>query len=144
MKMNVSKTRLGAAMAAVAVCTTALSTQVAQAANFKITSAVMAKKYSGGKASGVTNTFKSSDRTIYCVLHTDRILKNIKARFVWTAVSAKGVRANEKFLDKTGMLKAADIIWGSAALPKAWPVGSYKVDVYINGSKIKTMNYSVR
>jgi hypothetical protein len=143
-KMTYSKTRFRATMAAVAVCAFALSTQVAQAANFKITSAVMAKKYSGGKTSGVTNTFKPSDHTIYCVLRTDRILKNIKARFVWTAVNAKGIRANEKFLDKTGNLKAADIIWGSAALPKAWPTGSYKVDVYINGAKIKTLSYSIR
>ena len=145
MHLRIMQLRTSWALVLVALLLSVFSSvHVAQAANFKITSAVMAKKYSGGKTSGVTNTFKASDRTIYCVLKTDRILKNVKARFVWTAVNAKGIRRNEKFLDKTGKLAKADIIWGSAALPRNWPTGSYKVDVYIDGAKIKTLNYSIR
>ena len=129
---------------ATAVALTAALGMQAQAASFKVTSAVMAKKYSAGKTSGITNSFKVTDRTIYCVVKVDKILKNIKARFVWTAVNVRGQKANSVFLDKSGVLKVADIIWGSAALKSNWPTGTYKVDVYVNGGKIKTLNYSIR
>jgi hypothetical protein len=137
-----SRGRLALVATAVAL-TAALGTQ-AHAANFKITSAVMAKKYAGGKTSGITSKFKVTDRTIYCVVKVNKILKNVKARFVWTAVNVKGQRPNSVFLDKSGTLKIADIIWGSAALKSNWPTGSYKVDVHVNGEKIKTLNYSIR
>lgn len=132
-----------AVMAAAVAMTAAMGSQ-AHAANFTVTSAVMSKKYAGGKASGITNTFKVTDRTIFCVLKVNKILRNVKARFVWTAVNVKGQRANSMFLDKSGVLKVADTIWGSAALKTNWPTGTYKVDVYINGGKIKTLSYSIR
>jgi hypothetical protein len=143
MRIGVTKVRLGAMVAAVAL-TAAVGFQAQAAGPFKIKSAVMATKFENTKTSGVTNTFKPTDHMIYCVVKTDRILQNIKARFVWTAVNVKGEKANTKFLDKSGLLKKADIIWGSASLKNNWPTGSYKVDVYVDGSKIKSMNYSVR
>jgi hypothetical protein len=142
-KMNTIKLRWAVVAVLIALFPMA-EVHAAPAAGFKIVSAVTAKKYSKGKTSGVTSTFKASDHTIYCVVKTNRILKNIKARFVWTAVNAKGIRKNEKFLDKTNTLAKADIIWGSAALPHNWPTGSYRVEVYVNGVKMKTLNYSIR
>ena len=115
----------------------------ANAATFNVKQAVMARDYVGGLPKGISILFKPTQRKIYGVVIFDRIFTGV-ARGVWTAVSAKGIAANTQFLDNSTGKVRMDRAHFSAKLPNNWPVGRYKLDIYIDGKKIRTLFYSVR
>ena len=118
-------------------------TRAAHAANIGVKSAVTSRGYSGGLPTGVTKVFKPSDRKIYGVIIFDRIFVG-NARGVWTAISAKGIPANSKFLDNSTGKVRMDRAHFSAALPKNWPVGRYKLDIYLDGKLMRTLPFSIQ
>jgi hypothetical protein len=64
-------------------------------------------------------------------------------KFSWFIVDAGGSK-NEKIKDidyTTGALE--NIVHGHLTLPKDWPIGKYKVDVFVNGNLEKTARYSI-
>lgn len=108
-----------------------------------IDTAVTARSYVNGQAVDVTDIFGPTDRTIYAVIKFEkRPPITTKVRATWTAINADG--SSDQFLDTDFVTsKGEDIVNFSAALDKDWPVGKYKVDIYVNGTLVKTIDYKV-
>ena len=100
-------------------------------------------KNNNGKPGEAVISFLPSDRTIFCVIELNAIRAGTKVRFVWKTVEIEGSRNEEiKTIDyvTTGV---DQVVQGNLTLPRDWPVGTYKVDIYINGVFTRTINYRV-
>lgn len=90
----------------------------------------------------VTN-FKTTDNPHRAVVKLSEIESGTKVKAVWTAVNAGGAK-NEKILDKEletdSMMNQVNF---SLSMPNPFPTGDYKLDIYLNGKLVKTVNYKV-
>jgi hypothetical protein len=101
-------------------------------------------KDKGGDPGEETNEFSPGDRTIHCVAKLANPKAGTKIRFSWFIVDAGGSK-NEKVKDIDYTTGALDnIIHGHLTLPRDWPVGKYKVDVFVNGNLEQTARFSVK
>ena len=65
-------------------------------------------------------------------------------KFSWWIVDAEGSK-NQKIKDIDYRTKPLEnIVHGHLTLPQDWPIGKYKVQVYVNGDLDKTVNYDSR
>ncbi|BCM90408.1 hypothetical protein IAD21_02260 [Abditibacteriota bacterium] len=121
----------------------ALHTPVAQAKpqSVSITSVVMARGYNGSKATGVTKVFKPSNRKIHCVVELNRVA-TVTAKGAWYAVDAAGMH-NFKIVEASLPKQLASQLHFNASLPRDWPVGKYRVDIYVNGKMMRSVPYSI-
>jgi hypothetical protein len=104
----------------------------------------MAKDDGSGSPGDRTNTFEPGDRTVHCVATLKEPKAGTDMKFSWWIVDADGT-TNKKIKDidyTTGQLE--NVIHGHLSLPRDWPQGKYKVQVYVNGNLDKTVNYSVQ
>ena len=104
----------------------------------------MAKDDGNGAPGAETESFESGDRTVHCVATLSEAKSGTQMKFSWWIVDAGGSK-DEKIKDidyTTGTLE--NVIHGHLTLPKDWPVGKYKVQVYVNGELDKTVSYSIR
>ena len=104
----------------------------------------MAKDDGNGAPGDETNTFAPSDRTVHCVATLKNAKSGTQMKFSWWIVDADNTK-NQKIKDidyTTGALE--NVIHGHLTLPQDWPVGKYKVQVYVNGDLDRTLAYSVR
>jgi tetratricopeptide (TPR) repeat protein len=102
----------------------------------------MARNNSGKPGEAVLS-FIPSDRMIFCVITFNVARPGTKVRFVWKTVEIDGSRNDEiKTVDYVTK-PSEDKVQGNLTLPRDWPVGTYKVDIYINGTFAKTVNYRV-
>jgi hypothetical protein len=94
----------------------------------------------GGTA---TTTFSPSDYVIHAAIELNRIESGLTAKVVWTAVDTSAGQdievAQKEF---TGVV--ANQIKAQVELPNEWPTGTYKLDVYLNGSLAKTVDFTVQ
>ena len=100
-------------------------------------------KDNGGDPGDETNGFTPGDHTIHCVAKLAEAKAGTNLKFSWFIVDAGGSK-NEKIKDvdyTTGALE--NIVHAHLTLPKDWPSGKYKVDVFVNGNLEKTARYSV-
>ena len=104
----------------------------------------MAKDDGNGKPGAETDSFEPGDRTIHCVTTLKTAKSGTQMKFSWWIVDAGGSK-DEKIKDidyTTGALE--NVIHGHLSLPKDWPVGKYKVRIYVNGELDRTLFYSVQ
>lgn len=111
----------------------------------RIRSAVLARGYANGQAVGVTRSFHPTDNPLHCVIHLGAISAVTKLRVVWVAVNAAGVH-NYKIAEKTFTLHraVATTVNATLSLPRKWPVGTYKVVLYLNGRVARTIGFPIR
>lgn len=96
-----------------------------------------------GKPGEETLSFAASDRTVHCVIELNKAKKGTKVRFVWKAVDVAGSRNEEiKTIDYTTN-SFENKVRGHLTLPRDWPIGKYRVEVYINDSLDKTIDYTM-
>ena len=104
----------------------------------------MAKDDGKGDPGDETNAFSPGDRTIHCVAKLANAKAGTTMKFSWFIVDAGGSK-NEKVKDidyTTGALE--NIVHGHLTLPQDWPIGKYRVEVFVNGNLEKTAQYSVK
>ncbi|MCU0506757.1 MAG: hypothetical protein MUE82_13540 [Chloroflexi bacterium] len=94
----------------------------------------------GGAA---TTTFSPSDHVIHAAIELNRIEPGLTARTVWTAVDTEAGQGIEVASNEFSSL-AANTIQAKLELPNDWPTGTYKLDVYLNGSLATSVDYSVQ
>jgi hypothetical protein len=94
----------------------------------------------GGTA---TTTFSPSDHVIHAAIELNRIETGLTARVVWTAVDTTGGKDLE-IASKDFSSLAANNITAQVELPRDWPTGSYKLDIYLDGKLAKTVDWSVQ
>jgi hypothetical protein len=100
-------------------------------------------KDDGGDPGDQSSTFGPSDRTIHAVAKLKESKSGTKMKFSWWIVDAEGAK-NEKIKDIDYTTKALEnVVHGHLTLPRDWPKGKYKVEVYVNGSLDRTAEYNV-
>lgn len=87
--------------------------------------------------------FGPQDRTIHCVVKLKDSQAGTKMKFSWWIVEAEGAK-NEQIKDIDYTTKALEnVVHGHLTLPRDWPKGKYRVDVYVNGKVDKSVQYTV-
>ena len=104
----------------------------------------MAKDDGNGSPGDETDTFAPGDRTIHCVTTLKTAKSGTQMKFSWWLVDADGTQ-NRKIKDIDYKTRALEnIVHGHLTLPQDWPVGKYKVQVYVNGDIDRTVFYTVQ
>ena len=102
----------------------------------------LARNYPASSAD-LTSQFLPADHTIHCVIEMNRAVPGTAVKFVWKTVRVADSQ-NEviKTIDYTTNA-GENQVHGHLTLPRDWPRGTYKIDIYINNSLVKTVDWSV-
>jgi len=104
----------------------------------------MAKDNGKGGPGDETFNFEPGDRTIHCVTTLKAAKSGTKMRFSWWIVDADGTK-NQKIKDiEYSTREREDTVHAHLTLPQDWPIGKYKVQVYVNGDLDRTLSYNVQ
>ena len=109
-----------------------------------IKSAETARGFRDGKAVDPTTTFSPKDNPLHCVITLSRGRDGTRVRAVWVIVDAGGEK-NLK-LDEAEVMTSdgQNVIDHTLSLPGDWPVGKYKVDLYVNDELARTVDFTIR
>ena len=104
--------------------------------------AYMARNYPAA-ATDVSNRFAPGDRTVHCIVDLNQARTGTLVRFVWKTVQVADSQ-NEviKTVDYTTKAGESEV-HGNLTLPRDWPRGTYKTEVYVNNTLVRTVNWSV-
>ena len=126
---------------------------VAAGCNFSISSAnitqaTLSKDVTGDnfEPSDPTTTFPIDQPVIHLVVNVANAPSDTKVKAVWTAVDVgDAAPANTQIAEVEVTLDASGTAHFTLSVPDsgAWPVGKYKVDVYLNDKLDRTLEYSV-
>jgi Flp pilus assembly protein TadD len=108
----------------------------------QIERAYMARSYPAA-STDVTNRFVPGERTVHCIIELNQARTGTLVRFVWKTVQIADSQ-NEviKTVDYTTRAGESEV-HGNLTLPRDWPRGTYKTEVYLNNTLAKTVNWSV-
>lgn len=110
-----------------------------------VASAAVGNGYDGAKSqvSGAGSVFKPQAQVIHLGVRLKKLRAGAKVRGVLTAVDAGGVR-NHKVVEQTLSAAVVNNVHFQFSLPRPWPVGQYRIDVYIDGKKELSLPYRVK
>jgi hypothetical protein len=104
----------------------------------------MAKDNGNGQPGSEALSFEPGDRTIHCVTTLNTPKAGTAMRFAWWIVDAGGSH-NEKFKEIEYTTRAREyLVHGHLTFSRDWPIGKYKVQVYVNGDLDRTVFFDVR
>jgi hypothetical protein len=107
-----------------------------------IQSVGLARDNGGGEAGETVTGFSPGDHILHAVVELNRIETGLKVGLVWIAVEAGGEKNFE--IDRTEFTSlAANTIKGKIELPTDWPVGSYRLDIYLNDALARSVDFAV-
>ncbi|HYN83670.1 MAG TPA: hypothetical protein VER32_00345 [Pyrinomonadaceae bacterium] len=108
-----------------------------------VTDAELARDDGAGRAGQRVTGFRTKDNPLHCVASLNKPREGVRVRFVWTAVDAGGERdrvlADAEYVTRAGESRAD----GVASLPREWPRGRYRVQVFLNGRVVKSLDFNV-
>lgn len=118
----------------------------ALACNFSATTANITNAHMATDESDATQTtvYAPSTPTFYCFYDLNNAPDSTVVKGVWTLVSAEGYDANSE-IDSAEITGSDDSYYFS--LDRAadeWPVGQYKIDLYIDGKLVETVEFQVQ
>ena len=109
-----------------------------------LTQVHMARDDGKGDPGEESDSFNPKDRTVHCVTTLKDAKSGTQMKFSWFIVDADG-RQNEKIREINYTTRALeDVVHGHLIAPRDWPVGKYKVEVYVNGNLEETVPYTVQ
>lgn len=115
----------------------------ASSTELSVTRAYMAKKYPAA-AADITTNFLASDHVIHAIAELSQARAGTQVRFIWKTVQIAGSQ-NEAFKTVDYTTKPNETsVHGNLSLPNDWPRGTYKVEIYINNTLARTINYSIQ
>lgn len=114
------------------------------ACNFGVSTANIkeAKMYRDSEGTQATTTFTPQD-TFYCIVDLANAPDDTKVKAVWTAVDVEGNEPNT-------LIDEAEMEYGSGTLTfdltnnGPWPAGKYKVEIYLNDTLDRTLEFAVQ
>jgi len=97
----------------------------------------------GGQPGEPITTLSPSDQKFHILAKLNHIERNLKVRLVWNAVdTTAGKNIEIAAADFEGL--AANQVTGEFSLPRDWPVGAYRLDIFLNGVLTKTVPMMVQ
>lgn len=109
----------------------------------RITSAETARGFSANAAVGVTTTFSPDDNPIHAVVALANAPSDTEVKAIWTAVDAGDGAYVDLLIDETTYTSGDGVIDFQLTNNQAWPAGSYKVEIYLNGELNTTREFTV-
>ena len=95
-------------------------------------------------SSGAPETTQfSQDETFYCLVELANAPDETTLKAVWTAISAEGTDPN-LLIDESELTTGDGTITFNLTNDQLWPVGTYKVDLYLNGELDRALTFEVR
>lgn len=89
-----------------------------------------------------TTTFGTKD-TFYCIVRLANAPDDTRVKAVWIAVKCEGAPENYEIGSAVVTSGSGEIVH-KMTLPKAWPVGTYKVELHLNDKLAKTLEFQVQ
>jgi hypothetical protein len=90
-----------------------------------------------------TTVFAPTDLTFYAQVVLSNAPDTTTLKAVWTAVSAEGEEPN-LLIEETSLTSGDDVITFNLTNDSPWPVGQYKVDLYLNDELDRTLDFTVQ
>lgn len=109
------------------------------ASTANITNAVMTKDSEGKNQ---TTIYSPAD-AFYCIVSLANAPEDTKVKAVWIAVDVAGVTANTQILEKE-LTSGLSSLTFTLTNDNPWPAGKYKVDILLNGTAAKTVEFQVK
>ncbi len=109
------------------------------ASTANITDAKMSRDYDGNDP---TTTFKQNE-TFYCMVVLANAPEDTTVKASWTAVEVENEQPNT-FIDEAELVTGSGTIHFDLSNDGLWPVGKYKVDLFINGELDRTLDFEVQ
>ena len=116
-----------------------LSILACSASTANIKDAQMARDYDGNEPT----TVFAQNEIFYCVVDLANAPDDTTVKTSWTAVAVEGVEPN-LFIDETELTSGSNSLHFQLSNDSLWPLGSYKVDIYLNGELDRTLEFEVR
>jgi hypothetical protein len=127
----------------------AIAVAACSASTANIKSATLGTGYDSTtqQVTGPTTTFTPAD-VFHCVIGVANAPEDTTVRTVWTAVEATdaagAVLKDEKIEEATFTTKdIGSVVNASISLPNPWPIGKYKVDIYLDDKLDRTLEFTV-
>lgn len=105
-----------------------------------IRSAKLSADASGSPAAVV---FNQDDYTIYCIVELANAPADTVVKSVWIAANVEGVAPNT-VIDSVSLSSGDAELTFDLTNNMLWPVGRYKVELYINDKLDRTLEYQVQ
>jgi ABC-type glycerol-3-phosphate transport system substrate-binding protein len=105
--------------------------------------AVQKVTLSASEGGPAVTSFKPTDHIFYAAVELNRIDAGLTAKTVWTAVDTTNGQ-NIEIAQKEFSSLAANLIKAQVELPRDWPTGKYKLDIFLNGTPAKTVEFTVQ
>jgi ABC-type Fe3+-citrate transport system substrate-binding protein len=117
---------------------------VSLACSFSTTTANIKDAYLTTDEAGTQKTtVYSQDAVFYCIVQLANAPADTNLKAVWTAVDAKDTEPNFKIDDVSVTTGDAPVTF---SLPNnsLWPIGKYKVELFINDKLAQTLEFEVQ
>jgi hypothetical protein len=106
-----------------------------------ITNARLTSDKDGAKE---VTSFAPADQYFYCYFKLNNAPDDTVVKGTWTLVSADGYSDNSE-IDSAEVTGSDNTYYFSLSRSTdAWPVGKYKIDLYINGNLVQTIDFEVK
>ncbi len=90
-----------------------------------------------------TTTFAPTDTTFYLNVNLANAPDDTKVKAVWTAVQVDGADQNTQ-IDQSELTSGSGTLNFKLTNKGSWPVGKYKVDLYLNDKLDRTIDFQVQ
>jgi len=85
----------------------------------------------------------SQDAVFYAFADLKNAPEDTTLKAVWIAVDAEGVDPNF-VINETEFTSGSNVVTFNLSNNNLWPVGKYRVEIYLNGKLDKTLDFEVR
>jgi hypothetical protein len=119
-------------------------TLLASACSFSASTANFADAYTAADSEGAarTTTYGQED-VFYAIVYLANAPDDTEVRAAWYAVDVEGADPETLIDDATIVSSDAMLTFDLANTGMLWPVGSYRVDLYLNGELETSLDFSV-
>jgi hypothetical protein len=115
------------------------TTEPAVSGEASLENAVMSRDDSGTE---LTSVFGPND-VFYCIVDLVNASDDTTVKASWTAVDVQGENP-DTFIDEAEITQGSGTITFNLTNSNPWPVGKYKVDLYLNGNLDQTLEFEVQ
>jgi hypothetical protein len=98
---------------------------------------------SSDPAGDARTTAFSQDAVLYAQVDLRNAPDDTQLKAVWIAVQAEGAEPNF-VIQETEFTTGSGLVNFELSNTNLWPVGSYKVDIYMNGELTQTLSFSIQ
>lgn len=115
------------------------------ACNFSATTANIRDAYMARDAGGGdrTTVFSQSD-VFYCVVELANAPEDTTVKVVWYAVNVEGTDPNTMIDEFETTSADATLPFSLTSNSGTWPTGTFKVEIYLNGTLDRTLDFEVQ